>query len=107
MAITERIAAELKDERHAAFITSEVSRRYVSGFHSSSGIVLVTKNKSTLLIDARYFEKAEQEAKGCEVLLLTDLRKQLYALIEEQGIEVVSIESKAVTVSELEDYKSF
>lgn len=105
MFTTERIAAELKDERHAAFITSAVSRQYAAGFHSSAGVVFITRKKSSFLIDARYFEKAEQEAKGCEVLLLTDLRKQLYALIEEQGIEVISIESKTVTVSELEDYK--
>ncbi len=105
MYITERIAAELKDETHAALITGDISRRYVSGFSSSAGMVFVTKNKSYLIIDGRYFEKAEQQAKGCEVLLLTDLRKQLYAIIEEHGIEVVSIESKTVTVSELEDYK--
>lgn len=105
MYITERIAAELKDETHAALITGDISRRYVSGFSSSAGMVFVTKSKSYLIIDGRYFEKAEQQAKGCEVLLLTDLRKQLYTIIEEHGIEVVSIESKTVTVSELEDYK--
>lgn len=104
MYITERIAAELRDETHAALITGDVSRRYVSGFSSSAGMIFVTKSKSYLIIDNRYFEKAEQQAKGCEVLLLTDLRKQLYAIIEEHGIEVISIESKTVTVSELEDY---
>ncbi len=105
MYITERIAAELKDETHAALITGDISRRYVTGFSSSAGIVLVTKSKSYLIIDGRYYEKAEQQAKGCEVMLLTDLRKQIYAIIEEHGIEVISIESKTVTVSELEDYK--
>ncbi len=105
MYVTERIAAELKDDTHAALITGDVSRRYVSGFSSSAGLVFVTKNKSYLIIDGRYYEKAEQQAKGCEVLLLSDLRKQIYAIIEEHGIEVVSIESKIMTVSELEDYK--
>lgn len=105
MYITERIAAELKDETHAALITGDISRRYVSGFSSSAGLVFVTKEKSYLIIDGRYFEKAEQQAKGCEVILLTDLRKQIYSIIEEHGIAVVSIESKAMTVSELEDYK--
>lgn len=102
---TERIAAELKDETHAALITDDISRRYVTGFGSSAGIVFVTKEKSYFIIDSRYFEKAEQQAKGCEVIRLTDLRKQIYAIIEEHGIAVISIESKSVTVSELEDYK--
>ena len=66
---------------------------------------MITKDKSYFIVDGRYFEKAEQQAKGCEVILLSDLRKQVYAIIEEHGIEVVSIESKTVTVSELEDYK--
>ncbi|MBQ8410702.1 MAG: aminopeptidase P family protein [Ruminiclostridium sp.] len=105
MYITERIAAELQDDTHAALITGDISRRYATGFSSSAGIVFVTKHKSYLIIDGRYYEKASQQAKGCEVQLLTDLRKQVYAIIEEHGIEVVSIESKTVTVSELEDYK--
>ena len=105
MYITERIATELKDETHAALITSPVSRRYATGFSSSAGVVFITKKRSWLIIDSRYYEKAVQQAKGCEVLLLSDLRKQLYAIIEDEGIQVVSIESKTVTVSELEDYK--
>lgn len=105
MYITERIATELKDETHAALITSPVSRHYATGFSSSAGVVFITKKRSWLIIDSRYYEKAVQQAKGCEVLLLSDLRKQLYAIIEDEGIQVVSIESKTVTVSELEDYK--
>lgn len=105
MYITERIATELKDETHAALITSPVSRCYATGFSSSAGVVFITKKRSWLIIDSRYYEKAAQQAKGCEVLLLSDLRKQLYAIIEDEGIQVVSIESKTVTVSELEDYK--
>ena len=105
MYITERIATELKDETHAALITSPVSRRYATGFSSSAGVVFITKKRSWLIIDSRYYEKAAQQAKGCAVLLLSDLRKQLYAIIEDEGIQVVSIESKTVTVSELEDYK--
>lgn len=105
MYITERIATELKDETHAALITSPISRRYAAGFTSSAGVVFITKRSSRLIVDSRYYENAVKQAKGCEVILLTDIRKQLYAIIEEEGIQVVSIESKAVTVSELEDYK--
>ncbi len=105
MFTTERIAAELRDERHAAFITGDVSRRYAAGFHSSAGVVFITKRRSCLIIDSRYFENAKQQACGCDVILLSDMRKQLYELIEEQGIEVISIESKSVTVNELEKYK--
>ncbi len=101
----DRIAAELKDITHAALITGDVARQYATGFKSSAGIVFITREKSYLIIDGRYYEKAEQQAQGCEVLLLTDIRKQLYSIIEEHGIKVISIESKTMTVSELEEYK--
>lgn len=105
MTCIERIATELRDSSHAALITSEVARKYATGFHSSAGVVLVTKDKGYFIIDARYFEKAEQQAVGCEVLLLSDMRKQLHSIIEEHEIKVVSIENKTVTVSELEEYQ--
>ncbi len=105
MTITERIAAELKDNSHAAMLTSPVSRQYSTGFRSSAGVVFITKEKSYFLIDARYFDHASQQAQGVEVQLLTDTRRQLYSIIEEHGIKVISIESKFVTVNELNDYR--
>lgn len=104
MTRTDRIAAELKDPSHAALITSPVSRQYATGFKSSAGIVFITQQKSYFLIDGRYYEKAAEQADGVEVILLTDMRKQLYSIIEEHGIRVISIENKTVTVSELEEY---
>ncbi len=101
----DRIAAELKDPTHGALITGEVARRYVTGFASSAGIVFVTRDKGYFIVDSRYYEKAEQQVENCEVMLLTDMRKQLYSIIERHGIKVVSIESKTMTVSELEEYK--
>ena len=105
MTITDRIAAELKDISHAALITGDVARQYATGFKSSAGLVFITREKSYLIIDGRYYEKAAQQAKGCEVMLLTDARKQLYSIIEEHQIKVISIENKTMTVSELEEYK--
>ena len=104
MTRTDRTAAELKDPSHAALITSPVSRQYATGFKSSAGIVFITQQKSYFLIDGRYYEKAAEQADGVEVILLTDMRKQLYSIIEEHGIRVISIENKTVTVSELEEY---
>lgn len=105
MTTTERIAAELRDNSHAAMLTSPVSRQYSTGFRSSAGVVFITKEKSYFLIDARYYEHAVQQVQGVEVQLLTDSRKQLYAIIEAHGIKTISIESRTVTVSELNDYR--
>ncbi len=105
MTRTDRIAAALKDNTHAAMLTSPVSRQYATSFRSSAGVVFVTKEKSYFLIDARYYEHAVREAKGVDVILLTDSRRQLYSIIEDHGIKTISIESKSVTVNELNDYR--
>ena len=106
MTQTEKLAQQLFETSQAAFITSEVSRHYLTGFHSSAGVVVVTKEKSYFIIDARYYENAVRQAKGVEVILLSDARKQLYAILEEHGIKTLSIESKYMTVSELDDYRA-
>ena len=67
------IMNKLPDIKHAALITSDVSRQYLTNFRSSAGVLLITKEKSYLLIDFRYFDKAKQEAsEECEVVLLTN-----------------------------------
>ncbi len=99
------LAAKLADSRHGALITSDISRRYLSGFKSSAGIILITKEKSYLLIDFRYYDKAKQTVTDCEVVLLENMRKQLMELLVKHGISALSVESDSMTVSELAKYK--
>lgn len=101
-----KLADELSDERHAALITSDISRRYFCGFTSSAGIILVTKEASYLLIDFRYFDKAKERVSDCEVILLENAKTQLMNLLIKHGITTVSVESDAMTVTELEKYKA-
>ncbi len=99
------IADKLSDNRQATLITSDISRHYLCGFKSSAGIILITKEKSYLLIDFRYHEKAKEAVKDCEVVLLTSLRQQLMDLLLQHGIASVMIESEVMTLSELAQYK--
>lgn len=100
------IMNKLSDKKQAALITSDVSRRYLSGFKSSAGILLITKEKSYLLIDFRYFDKAKQEAsEDCEVVLLTNTREQLMELYINHGISEVFLENNFVTLAQLAKYK--
>ena len=101
-----KLADELSDERHAALITSDISRRYFCGFTSSAGIILVTKEASYLLIDFRYFDKAKERVSDCEVILLENAKTQLMNLLIKHGITTVSVESDSMTVTELEKYKA-
>ena len=88
----EQLSQWLEDERSGALITSEVSRRYLSEYASTDGIMLITKEESYFLIDARYFDHAKQKAKNCTVILLTDTGKQLLDLLIKHGIKRLHIE---------------
>ncbi|MDR0222228.1 MAG: aminopeptidase P family protein [Oscillospiraceae bacterium] len=103
--MNEIIADSLPDSKQAALITSEVGRRYVTGFKSSSGVVVVTKEKSYFLTDSRYYEKAAETVKDFKVVLLNELKEHLEYIFMKHGIETVSVENKTVTLAEFEKYK--
>ncbi len=101
----ERVSAILSDEHHGALITSDVSRRYLCGFQSSAGVILITGEKSYLLIDSRYFDKARERVKDCEVILLDSVFEQLKELLIKHDIRRLSVESERMTLSELDRYR--
>ncbi len=84
----------------AAIIKSDVNRFYLTGFSSSAGILFITKKKSYLLIDFRYFEKAKSVVKNFNVILLTDTFKQINALCDENNIKTLYTECDRISVSE-------
>lgn len=102
--LTELMQA-LDSPRHGAIITSDINRRYFAGFKSSAGIILVTKEKSYLLIDFRYYEKAVQRVKDCSVIMLTDSRTQLTELLLKHNITRLSIESETMTLNMFASYR--
>jgi Xaa-Pro aminopeptidase len=117
MISTEFISKSLFDERQAALITSPVNRRYVTGFKSSFGVVVVLRDRNYFLTDSRYYEKAvEVVARSYtpfKVILVDDLsetkqqglKEQLEFIFMKHRIESVSIEAHAMTITGLEKYK--
>lgn len=99
------LAEQLTDSTHGALITSDVSRRYFSGFKSSAGVVLITKDVSYLIIDSRYFDKARQRVTDCEVILQEDMRRQLLDLLVKHNITRLSVECAYMTLAEYDSFK--
>lgn len=97
----ERLSNWLPDNSHAAIISSDISRRYLCGFKSSAGIVVVTKEKSYLLIDFRYIDKAKAAVTDCEVILLDKAKEQITDILKKHGITTVMLESENTTIGEL------
>jgi len=107
MTAIEALQAFLPDEQTAALITSDVNRRYLSGFASSAGAVLVTKTRVRLLLDFRYYEAACKRVQPpVEVVRFTKLVDDLNNIFLSENIKSVYIEDETVTVAKLHQYQS-
>lgn len=107
MNATEKLQAFLPDENTAALVTSEVNRRYLSGFASSAGAVLVTKSATRLLLDFRYFEAAQKLVQPpLEVVRCTRLLDDLNGIFLKENIKSVYIEDEYVTLAKADEYKN-
>jgi Xaa-Pro aminopeptidase len=65
-----KLAEKLPEYMDAALVTSNVGRYYYTGFLSSTGILLITRDNARLLVDFRYIEAAKRKVVDTEVLLL-------------------------------------
>ena len=81
-------------DKTAALIITHENRRYLTGFPSSLGYLLMTKEGNKLFVDGRYFEAANNRAVDCDVVLMDDLTEQLNREITNQGIEKILIETE-------------
>ncbi len=85
-------------ENEGLLITSFANRRYVTGFPSSAGLVLVTKEQSYFLTDFRYFEKAVRVVTSCQVIMLTSLTGDVLPLLQKHNIKLLFAETDTVSL---------
>ena len=101
----EKLMSCLSGDIDAAIITEDVNRRYFTGMKSSAGTVIVTREKAYLIIDFRYIEKARKTVTDAEVIMQEDLYAQINSIFEKHGVKLAAVESKSVTVSQLNSMK--
>lgn len=97
----ERRITEIKNflsDNDAALIMSDTNRLYFTGFKSSAGAVLITKSEAYLLIDFRYFEKAQKNVKHLKVLLANRLYAEIGEILKSCQIENLFIETDYTTL---------
>ncbi len=83
-----------------AFLTSSGSNRfYLTGFNSSAGTVLITKSKAIFFIDFRYFEKAKETVKSCDVILYDKGDRGIYDFCKNENIKTVFVETTQTSLS--------
>ena len=92
-------------ENDAFLVVSPENRRYLTGFASSDGYLLITKKSAVFFVDSRYIEAARKQISGCEAVLLTSLKAQLGEYIEKLSVTVLYTEAEKLSVAEFEKIK--
>ena len=93
-------------EGTAALVVSEPNRFYLTGFHSSAGSVVITKEKAYFLIDFRYVEKAKSVVKNCEVLLSNRSEGELSDLLARHNVNKLYVETGFMSIGSKKAYEA-
>ena len=89
----------------AALVTSDENRFYLTGFPSSAGTVLITKQNAYFLIDFRYFEKAKKTVTSCEVILAEKGGTSVLDLLGKENIKKLYVETNKTSVAVFKSMK--
>lgn len=100
----EAVRAEL-DGHTAALVTDGSNRFYLTGFCSSAGLVLITPRQAYFLTDSRYFELAQRSVSACQTVLLKRSGEQIAALLAENGVNTLLVETERLTFAELQRWR--
>jgi len=79
-------------DKTAVLIITSVNRRYLTGFSSSLGYLLLTNKGNFLFVDGRYIEAAQKQASNATVLKLENIAEQLNKIFKEQEAQKLLIE---------------
>lgn len=100
MNAAEKIRKKLPDGQTAALIVSPHNRRYLTGWESSDGYVLITPEKARFLTDFRYIEAARQQVREMESCLCGRLSVTATPFLKEEGIERLLVEREDTTLAQ-------
>ncbi|MDR2525105.1 MAG: aminopeptidase P family protein [Oscillospiraceae bacterium] len=89
----------------AALLCAPVARRFLTGFPSSAGILIVTRQTALFLTDSRYIEAARAHVSVCTVQELLDASKQLRRFCKAEDIRRVFLETESATLADVRKYR--
>ena len=93
----------LEQPYDALVLTSEISRRYATGFHSTAGAVYLSDKQAVFFTDFRYVEAAHAAIKDFEVREIKagqSYSALINELLDEDGAKKVALEDKTLTYAE-------
>lgn len=81
----------------AVLIYSQRNRRYMTGFNSTDGVLIITADEAYLLVDFRYAEAAGKEARNCKVVEFTGMNASICEILKKHGVREVLLEAEEVS----------
>ena len=98
----------IPDNLDAILLTSDISRRYITGFNYTDGYVVVSRNMVYLLADFRFIEAAKAyETDEVQVIMMKGKYfEQLTRLFAEINAKNIGYEDTMLTCSEFERLRS-
>ena len=86
-------------EADGALLISPCARHYLSGFESTEGALLVTKDRAILFVDFRYTEAARRAVRSCEVEEVPSPEKGACEKALELGLQKMAIEYDGISLA--------
>lgn len=82
----------------ALLVTNMYNVRYLANFTGSTGLVVVTKQKSYFVTDFRYTEQAAEQAKDFEIIKNEgSIYEEVAKIVEKDGINTLGFEETNIT----------
>lgn len=102
----EKLIASLPADVDGVIIESPENRRYFTGFPSSAGILIATKQGSVFMTDSRYIEAAQKQIDCCEVLEQKKQEEELPAIAKKLACQCLAFETDKITVARAKKLKN-
>lgn len=84
----------------AAIVTSQVNRFYLTGFSSSAGTLVITREGACFLADPRYIQAAREQVTCCPVMPEQDAVRQIRTILASHHCETVGMETHHAPIAQ-------
>ena len=84
-------------EAEGVLIHSPCARRYLTGFASTDGVLLITPGESFLFLDFRYTEAARRVVKNCRIVEVTAFDRTACSVASQLGLKSVAVEYEGIS----------
>ena len=85
----------------ALLVESAANRFYLTGFRSSAGFILLSRDKAAFYVDFRYTEKAKHTIRHCPVYRSERPMQEIRAFLTEQGVTTLFVETDSTSVARM------